>query len=158
MGIFHDGKLRTLGDPLSLLKFPDLAAADKWRFARTTLAAKLRGLDHWRDIENVTAEDWLLSTYGPRVYALLFQPLLESKFQLHAPRISAAWMWARLHRLGNSRSVLGRERIGYLEGGSQTYVDALEQELVRHSVAVHRSTGVDRIAVEDDRVSGGSGG
>lgn len=154
MGLFYDGHLYTFGDPLSLLRFPHLRVRDKVRFAVTTASAKLRPATRWQDIEDVTAVEWLVRHYGERSYRLLYEPLLVSKFQDHAPRISAAWMWARLNRLGNSRSRLMKERIGYLEGGSQAYVDALEKSLRDSGVDIRVSTAVERVEVEDGRVRG----
>src|SRR5687768_17324620 len=43
MGLFYNGSLYTLGDPMSLLAFPHLPARDKIRFAWVTMLAKLRG-------------------------------------------------------------------------------------------------------------------
>jgi protoporphyrinogen oxidase len=154
MGLFLDGELHTLGDPLSLLRFPHLGLRDKLRFALTTAKAKFRPASGWEDLEHVTAVDWLVDSYGERTYRLLYQPLLESKFQEHAPDISAAWMWARLHRLGQSRSRTMKERIGYLVGGSAAYVDALEKSLLELHVHLRPGTGVDRVAMEDGRTTG----
>lgn len=154
MGLFLDGELHTLGDPLSLLRFPHLRWSDKARFAATTLAAKFRDEGHWEDLEDVAAEDWLVRTYGERAYRMLYAPLLESKFQHFAPTISAAWMWARLNRLGNSRSRTLKERIGYLEGGSVSYITALEKALRHQGVDVRTSTAVDRVALDHGAVSG----
>ena len=154
MGLFLDGTLHTLGDPISLLRFPHLGLRDKARFALTTAKAKFRPASGWEELEDVTAVDWLVRSYGERTYRLLYEPLLESKFQEHAPEISAAWMWARLHRLGQSRSRTLKERIGYLVGGSAAYVDALEKSLVELHVQLRPGTAVDHIAVEGGRVTG----
>lgn len=154
MGLFYDGTLHTFGDPLSLLRFPHLSVRDKIRFARTTAAARLRPATRWHDIEHLTAAAWLTEHYGERAYRLLYEPLLASKFQDHASRVSAAWMWARLNRLGNSRSRLLKERVGYLEGGSQAYVDALERALRERNVDVRVGAHVDRVTVEGGRTSG----
>lgn len=154
MGFFYRGELHTLGDPISLLRFPHLSTKDKIRFARTTLAAKWRSPAAWEDLEDVNAIDWLTTQYGERTYRMLYEPLLTSKFQHRSDTVSAAWMWARLNRLGNSRSVTMKERIGYLEGGSQTYVDALAAELTSRGVELRTATPVERIVVEHDRVRG----
>ncbi len=126
MGLYHQGALRTFGDPLSLLVHPGLSVAAKLRFASATLKAKLRSGSGWADLEDRTAHDWLVAEYGEEGYDLLFRSLLEKKFREFGPRVSAAWMWARLNRVGNSRTLTQRERIGYLVGGSQAYIDALE--------------------------------
>jgi protoporphyrinogen oxidase len=74
----------------------------------------------WSDTENVPARDWLIRSYGERTYRVLYAPLLEQKFRNDAPSISAAWMWARFHRLGNSRTpITMKERIGYWRAGAR---------------------------------------
>jgi protoporphyrinogen oxidase len=102
----------------------------------------------------VPAGDWLVRQYGERTYRMLYAPLLESKFREHTSRISAAWMWARFYRLGNSRTVTQKERIGYLEGGSQAYIDALEQALRRRGVEIHTAVPVEPVVVESGKVVG----
>lgn len=154
MGLFYNGALYRLGDPLSLMTFPHLSLSDKWRFAQTTLAAKRRGASDWKDIADISARDWLIENYGDRTYELLYRPLLESKFGADTPKISAAWMWARFHRLGQSRTRTLKEYIGYLEGGSQAYIDALERAILLQGAKVVVSAPVERVAAAGGRVTG----
>jgi protoporphyrinogen oxidase len=154
MGFFFNGSLYTLGDPLSLFAFPHLSPRDKLRFVWSTLRAKLRSASSWRDIENVPARAWLVRQYGERTYRMLYAPLLESKFREYTPSISAAWMWARFYRLGNSRTITQKERLGYLTGGSQAYIDALERAIRSRGVEVRTSSSVEQIVTEAGTVSG----
>jgi protoporphyrinogen oxidase len=154
MGLFYNDKLYPLGDPLSLLAFPHLTVRDKARFAAVTLRSVRRGPDEWKDIEHLSARDWLVSQYGENTYRMLYQPLLDSKFGALADQISASWMWARLYRLGNSRTITQKERIGYLEGGSQLYIDALERAIRSRGVEVRTATTVEQVVVEGDRATG----
>jgi protoporphyrinogen oxidase len=59
------------------------------------------------------------------VYDRLWKPLFDYKFYRYADDISAAWIWTRIKRIGRSRKSLFSEELGYIEGGSQTLVDAL---------------------------------
>jgi len=152
MGFFHAGRLRPLGEPFSLLAHPDLGLADKLRFAVGSARAKAGREDSWKSIENTPAVDWLSSVFGKRVHDLLYRPLLEKKFRRHAGRISAAWMWSRLNRLGRSRTLLQRERLGYVEGGSQVLIDALAARLRVLGVEVRLGAGVERLAFSAGRV------
>jgi len=154
MGLFYHGALYTLSDPFSLLAFPHLTWMDKARFSWSTLLAKFRNSTSWKDMEDISARDWLTQQYGERTYRILYKPLLDSKFGEYASHISAAWMWARLHRLGNSRTVTQQECVGYVEGGSQVFVDALEQAICSRRVEVQTSSVVEQIIVESGRVAG----
>jgi len=153
MGLFHKGRLHTLGDPISLLTFPHLRLSDKVRFAWATLRAKL-GPGDGRALANVAAQPWLVAGYGPRTYDMLFEPLLRLKFREHAGLVSAAWMWARLHRLSRSRTLLQKERIGYLVGGTQTFVAALEKAVREQGGKIRLRTAVEQVAIEGGRVVG----
>lgn len=155
MGFFYDGHLYTLGDPLSLFMFPHLSFfSDKVRFAWATLQAKFRDSTSWREIEGIPARDWLIRTYGQRTYDMLYKPLLDLKFGEYAPRISAAWMWARFHRLGNSRTITQKERVGYLDSGTQLYINALERALRQRGAEIRICAVVERILVEDGHAQG----
>lgn len=154
MGLFHNGALRRFGDPLSLLTHPDLSPAAKLRFALASVRAKLRSTRGWSALEDRTAVEWLVGTFGEQVYNLLYRPLLEKKFRTFAPRISAAWMWSRLNRLGNSRTITQRERIGYLVGGSQLYIDTLTAALTSAGVDIRVGATARELVLEGSRVSG----
>jgi protoporphyrinogen oxidase len=154
MGLFYKGGLHTLGDPVSLLRFPGLSWQDKLRFGLATVRAILRSSTAWHGLEELSAEEWLVSHYGQRTYDLLYKPLVDLKFREHASELSAAWMWARLHRLGNSRTLDQRERIGYLEGGTQLFIDSLEQAI--HGLGANIRTGaeVEEVVMEGGRILG----
>lgn len=153
MGLFHKGRLHTLGDPVSLLAFPHLSPADKLRFAWATMRAKLNQGDG-RMLAGMAAQPWLVASYGQRTYDMLFEPLLRLKFREHAGSISAAWMWARLHRLSRSRTLFQKERIGYLVGGTQAFVSALEKAVREAGGEIRLRTAVEQVTIEGGRAVG----
>lgn len=154
MGVFYHGTLHTIGDPASLLAFPHLSVADKIRFGWSTLMIKLANPTSWRALEDLQAREWLVQSYGQRAYDLLYGSLLDLKFREYASHISAAWMWARFYRLGNSRTITQKEHLGYLEGGTQVYVDALEHALRERNAELLTRAPVERLVVEAERVVG----
>lgn len=154
MGLYYKGALHTIGDPLSLLRFPYLSIGDKLRFARVTAKTKFGGSSSWKALEDISAREWLIREYGERIYAMLYAPLLDHKFREYAPQISAAWMWARFYRLGNSRTLTQREHLGYLEGGSQAFVDGLEHALRERGAELRVAAPVERVVIQDGRAIG----
>jgi len=68
MGLYHDGTLSTLGDPLSLAQFKPLKWRDKYRFARASAGVKWAGEEGWQKIEHSTAKEWLIEQYGKSTY------------------------------------------------------------------------------------------
>lgn len=154
MGLFHGGQVHPIGDPVSLLGLPILSSGDKARLVWSAMMAKFGNSTGWRALEDVPAETWLRRSYGPRTYKVLYKPLLTLKFHEYASRISAAWMWARFHRLGNSRTITQKEYLAYLQDGTQTYIDALERALRERAADLRTSTAVDRVVVQEGRVTG----
>jgi protoporphyrinogen oxidase len=80
--------------------------------------------------------------------------LFEFKFYEFANNISAAWVWTRIKRVGTSRRSVFQEELGYIDGGSQTLVNALVDALTAYGAKLHLSTPVTRIESEGGRVTG----
>lgn len=152
MGYFVDGKLHKFGDPLSLLAFPALSPVEKLRYGLMAFWSTKR--NDWRTLDRISAKDWFIGWCGQRVYDRLWRPLFELKFFEFADRISAAWIWQRIKRLGNSRKSIFQESLGYIEGGTQTLVDALAAAIERLGGKIHLGDGASRIVVENGVVQG----
>lgn len=126
MGLFLDGRLHPWGSAGAVLAFPRLSLLSRLRVLLH--AARCLSLRSWRHLDGIQATDWLLRWLGRRGYALIWQKLFAYKFHGHSDAISAAWIWSRIRRLGLSRRRL-RETLGYVEGGSQRWIDAMEARL-----------------------------
>ena len=126
MGFFVDGRLYRWGSAGSVLSFRRLPLLTRIRYLLH--AARCLTLRRWQHLDGIRATDWLQRWLGPQGYALLWQKLFSYKFYEHSDTLSAAWIWSRIRRLGQSRRWL-KETLGYLEGGSQRWIDALEQRL-----------------------------
>jgi protoporphyrinogen oxidase len=152
MGYFIDGRHYPWGDPVSLLTFPLMGPIDKFRYGlhvfRTTRQV------NWSSLENESAEDWIVRGCGRRTYDLLWKRLLELKFYEYASGISAAWIGTRIRRIGTSRKSIFREELGYIEGGSQTLVDALVQSIVRKGGILRLGTAVQEIITRNGKAEG----
>ena len=129
MGYFVDGRLHRFGDPISLLAFPALGPIEKLRYGLMAFWSTKRS--DWRSLDKVSARDWFIGWCGKRVYEKLWRPLFALKFYEYADQVSAAWVWQRIKRLGNSRKSIFQETLGYIEGGSQTLTDRLCAEITR---------------------------
>lgn len=150
MGYFIGGKLHKWGDPISLLTSPILNPIEKLRYgAQMFLTTKRRSFD---DLEKVSAKDWIEKGSGKSVYDKLWRQLMGLKFYQYADNVSAAWIATRIRRIGNSRKSLLQEELGYLEGGSQTLVDALMAAIERLGGKVHLATPAEQIETEAGQV------
>jgi len=156
MGYYIGGGLQAWGDPLSLIRFPELSLVEKLRYGAMMFFAVRR-----RDgggLERVSARDWITGWCGKHVYQRLWEPLFRLKFYEYAENISAAWIWTRIKRLGTSRRSMFQEELGYIEGGSETLIDALVSAVRSRGGDVRLGTPASRVAVADGRVTGVAAG
>ena len=151
MGYF-DGKLHAWGDPISLFKYPSLTLLEKMRYGLFAVVCVRR--NSWPVLENESAKDWILRWCGQSIYDRFWKPLFEYKFYDYADNISASWIWTRIRRIGRSRKSMLEERLGYIDGGTLTLVNALIEGIKAHGGTVHLGTPVLRVTTDGGRVTG----
>ena len=156
MGYWVTGRMHKWGDPISLLTTSLLGPIEKLRYGfQMFFTAKRRSFD---DLENVSAKAWIERGSGRSVYDKLWRRLMELKFFQYADNVSAAWIATRVRRIGNSRRSLFQEELGYLEGGSQTLVDALAAAIQARGGKIHLATPAEQIETADGAVIGVAAG
>jgi len=153
MGFFHRGRLHPWSSVRDLLAFDGMSLAARLRYGAGLFYCSR--LSSWGRLDGIAAEPWLRRLVGREAYDTTWAPLLDLKFGHHAARISAAWVWHRVRRVARSRRTpLSRERLGFLAGGTEVLVEALEGELRRRGVALHAATPIERIVIENGRAVG----
>jgi protoporphyrinogen oxidase len=152
MGYFIDGGHHPWGDPLSLLRFPHLSLAAKVRYGLQMFLATRR--TDWLPLEKMRAKDWIVGGAGAEAYDVLWRRLFDLKFYEYADNVSAAWIWSRIKRLGNSRRSILQEELGYIEGGSETLVSALVRAIEARGGRIHLGRRVSEIASQGETVAG----
>lgn len=152
MGFVTGGKLHRWGDPIALLRFSGISLLSRLRYGLLAFVSMRRA--RWDAIETVSARDWITRWCGKEVYDRLWKPLFDLKFYEYADNISAQWIWTRIKRIGRSRKSLFQEELGYLEGGSETLVNALVAGIERLGGRVHLSCPATRIESADGKVTG----
>ncbi len=144
-GFFYEGARYRFTTPLDLLRFAPIPLTQRIRFGMLALEARLR--KEWRQLDALTAKPWLIDRIGLRAYEVIWEPLLALKFGGYHERISAAWVWHRLHRVARSKG-----KMGYLEGGTGLLLDTLVEQIRKQSGTIHTSCTVTRIVAEKGRV------
>ena len=152
MGFFYDGRLYDWGRPDCLLRFPHLGLVAKLRYAALVMRAK--GIRDWTPYDRLEATDWLRGWVGERAYDVLWRKLFELKFFEYEKSLSAAWIGTRIQRVALSRKSLFEEELGYLDGGSQTLLDAYERRLRDAGATIALRSPVQRVAVDRGIVKG----
>mgnify|MGYP006071372209 CR=1 FL=1 len=152
MGYFYGAKLLNWGDPLALLKFPGLGLISKIRYGLLAFISTKRS--DWRKLDSIDAVTWLKGWVGERAYDILWRPLFELKFHHYTSNLSAAWIWSRLKRVGTSRKNLLQEELGYLEGGSDTFLNAISARIESMGGVIHFNEAVQEVQLVDGRLVG----
>ncbi len=152
MGYQVGEQLYNWGDPVSLLTFPKMNPIEKLRYGLLAFSSTKRS--DWSKLDQISAKEWFVNWCGETVYQRMWKPLLELKFYEYSDEVSAAWMWQRMKRLGNSRKSLFEERLGYIEGGSETLMNALRDAIISMGGEIHLSSPVTQIDIQDRKVTG----
>lgn len=152
-GFYHDGRLYRFGSPIDLLRFAPLSLIDKLRFGINILYS--HRFTHWQRLEDRPAKQWLTERLGERGYRVVWDPLLRVKFAEYHERVSAAWMWHRIHRVATSRrSLFAPEEFGHFEGGSETLIRKLAGEAEAHGSRLRTRVRVRGLLIDGRRCTG----
>lgn len=152
MGYFSGGKLHPWGDPVALLRYPNVSLLARLRYGILAFVSTRR--NRWDALETQNAREWITRWGGQEVYNKLWKPLFDLKFYEFADNVSAQWIWTRVKRIGRSRKSLFEERLGYIEGGSQTLVDRLVERIEAMGGVIRLSAPARRVVSENGRVTG----
>lgn len=152
MGFYYEGKLYPWGDPVSLLKFPKLSLISKLRYGAHV--AYTKSIKNWNKLDRTEATQWLKKWIGRKAYDVLWKSLFEWKFYEYQTSLSAAWLGARIQRVAKSRKSVFQEQLGYLEGGSDTLLYALQDRILELGGKIELNAQVQEITAENNKVTG----
>jgi len=150
MGFFYNGVLYKWGAPIHLLTFPQLDLISKLRYALHIFYTK--SINNWDSLDKVNAIPWLKKWVGEKAYSMLWDYLFEYKFYEHKENISAAWIGTRIKRVAKSRKNVFTEKLGYLKGGSDTLLSALEKRVLALHGNIYLSAGVESVTSVNNQV------
>ena len=152
MGFWYQNRLQPWGNPMALFKFKGLGLFAKIRYGLHVFLSVRRS--SWQDLDQQDAITWVKKWVGPQAYEVLWRRLFEYKFYAYCDNLSAAWIWSRIRRLGRSRYDLFREKLGYLDGGSITVLQAMQEAIQKRGGEIRLSTPVERVVIENNQISG----
>lgn len=151
-GFFARGKLYSLSNIIEFIKFPVISFWDKGRLALTLLrAASLKDL---KPYENETSIRWLTRWSGKNTCEKLWSPLLQSKFGAQFSDLSASFIISNIQRMFGARKGRSKQEVfGYVQGGYETILSALQRELTRMGVDIRLSTPAGTVTQEANSVT-----
>jgi protoporphyrinogen oxidase len=143
-GFFGQGRLVSLSSSIDFLRFPFLSLFQKLRLGLGILYSA--SIKDPAKLDRIYVKHWLTRIFGRRVYENIWDPLLRSKFGDARNRTSAALIWASICRLFGARSSgAQKEKMGYVEGGYRTILEAIEICLNQLQVKVFKGSEVKKI-------------
>lgn len=152
MGYWYQNKLQAWGNPVALLKFQGLSLVAKFRYGLHAFLCTKR--NDWQPLDSVEATGWIRRWVGAEAYEVLWRRLFDYKFYNLADNLSAAWIWSRIRRIGRSRYSLFREKLGYLDGGSDTLLQGMRSAIEAHGGEFRFKEPVKRVDIAAGIVQG----
>ncbi len=152
MGYWYQGQLQDWGNPLALLKFKGLGLIAKIRYGLHAFLSTKR--KDWRPLDGLEATTWIKRWIGKEAFDVLWHRLFEYKFYHFSHNLSAAWIWSRIRRIGRSRYNLFHEKLGHLEGGSSTLLNAMKSYIETHGGEFRLNHCVSEVCIENGEIKG----
>ena len=152
MGYWYQNQLQPWGNPIALLRFKGLSFIAKFRYGLHAFLSTKR--NDWKPLDKVDAVRWIKGWVGAEAYEGLWGRLFEYKFYDYTSNLSAAWIWSRIRRIGRSRYDLFREKLGYLEGGSETLLQALRVDIEKNGGEIKLQSPAIKVLMDGGKVTG----
>jgi protoporphyrinogen oxidase len=154
MGYWYKNQLQSWGNPFALLGFKGLGIIPKVRYGLHAFLSTKRSKEDWKDLDHKEATSWIKNWVGEKAFEALWRNLFELKFYDYANNLSAAWIWSRIRRIGQSRYSLFKEKLGYLDGGSNTLLKGMKDYIEANGGEFKLSEPVLKVSIQDNKVTG----
>lgn len=149
-GVYLNEKFYPFSTPADLLLFREIPLLE--RIAMGLLVIRARFIKDWQNLENINARDWVVRNAGRNAYEKFWRPLLNSKFDCDADRVSAAWLWNKLKLRGSTRGQnMNNEMFGYMKGSFKVVFKNLAEKIKSSGGKVICSKTVRQILPKNDK-------
>lgn len=141
---YYNGRYYSFSTPFDLLRFSPISLTSRFKFGLNIIYSKYT--KEWEKLDKISGKEWLCRRIGEKAYNVVWHPLLKIKFGNYYDRISAAWIWHRIHRVATSRkSPFSKEKMGYFEGGSQTLIKEVKNKIKELGGSIHLNSKIQKI-------------
>ena len=110
-------------------------------------------IEDWREIDHLSAAQWLRQLGGDGPYRLIWEPLRQQVWPPRRGRICRLVL-EQIRLRGEHRGPRGEERLAYFRGGFAALADELVDRIVKTGGAVRLSTPASGLITENSRVKG----
>ncbi|AGC68412.1 amine oxidase [Thermoclostridium stercorarium subsp. stercorarium DSM 8532] len=148
--IYINEKIYPFTSPLDLLMFKPLSLISRIRMGLMVIHAWF--IKDYLAIENMTAREWIIRHGGEECYRLVWEPLLNSKFDFDSDKISATWIWNKFKLRGSSRGKnINKELLGYMDGSFIKIYNKIAERIKANKGEIRLNDGVTEISKNYDR-------
>lgn len=151
-GMYFSNQFFRLSTPMDLLRFKALPFIDRIRLGVAVLRAK--SIKDWRQLEGLSAKEWLIDLCGQKAYDVVWDPLLVGKFGDVAEDVSAVWFWKKLVLRGGSRSSSGDEVLAYYKGGFAELANRLGEAIIKLGGEIRLNSGATAVTSDEGHATG----
>ena len=131
----------------------NLSLANKFLLGYVYL--RLRLIRDWKQLEGITARDWVMKVGNDTLYKEIFEPLLNVKWGGGKDTISASWLWARIRARVNAEGSFKFEKtLGCLKGASRSLFLKLEEKIINTGGILLKNSNATKIIIKDNAVNG----
>ncbi|MDR2352053.1 MAG: NAD(P)/FAD-dependent oxidoreductase [Deltaproteobacteria bacterium] len=157
MGYFRKNRLGEFtlydwGSLQALLRFNEASLITRLRYGTHALYCKF--LKNLEPLDTIPARDWIERWEGKSGYTFFWKSLFDKKFFEFSEPLSAAWIASRIRRVAKCRDKRNQEWLGYIEGGTQVFLDKISDTILSKGCLIKLKTPVTKIIPEP----GGTGG
>lgn len=143
--IYINNKIYPFTSPLDLLLFKPLSLISRIRMGLMVIHARF--VKDYLAIEDTTAREWIIKHGGEECYNLVWEPLLNSKFDFDSDKIAATWIWNKLKLRGSSRGKnINKELLGYMDGSFVKIYDRMADIIKDNKGEIRLNDGVTEIS------------
>lgn len=147
--IYINKKIYPFTSPMDLLMFKPLSFISRIRMGLMVLRAWF--IKDYLSIENTTVREWIISHAGKECYDLVWEPLLNSKFDVDSENISATWIWNKFKLRGSSRGKnISKELLGYMDGSFIKVYNKLMEKIIENGGEIRFAEPVREILKDHD--------
>lgn len=139
VSLFYEGKLYPFMTPKDLLSFTPLSFINRIRAG--VVALYLGKVKKWEPFAQVPAYAWMQKWAGAQVTKVIWEPVLRGKFFDYYDKIAMSYLWGRVAVRVNSKDKGDvTEKLGYFDGGFQTFTNRLVERCEELGVTFKTST------------------
>ena len=148
--LWYQGKLQSIDNPVAILLSSMFKVTDKINFIKAFFKIHLTKK---KDLAGIRAIDWLKKTFSSRLYHILWEPLLNMKFQEDKETLAADWIFTRLkYHTASKRPFNFGLTFGFITDTYQPLFEKITERITQQG-RVHTGTPVKRIQIENGYVT-----